>query len=289
MQSLESEIKHALDRVAPKTGASRILSEVMAYGVLSPGKRIRPRLALAAGELVGLTREQTLPFAIALEMIHCFTLLHDDLPCMDDDDFRRGRPTAHVKYGEALALLAGDALMPSAVEVFMEAADTVSARPSGARAFHRALMRFMRNVGPRGVVGGQALEMEFESNPKRTKRNDLERIHALKTGALFEAAILVPMDLAGISETQPRGQALQAFAVALGAAFQRADDLEDATNEPPLPHQSLLAFESAQTIRTQTLALLHGARRELELAWGQNADVLTAFSNEVIKKLEATS
>lgn len=242
------------------------LAESIRYSLLAPGKRIRPRLALACARMIGLDAKSALPAALAIEMIHCFTLIHDDLPCMDDDDFRRGRPSNHKAHGEAIALLAGDALMMIALDTFCESAEAT--KPAH---FARALRRFSWASGPRGVIGGQAAEALL--GPK-SKLPDLQRMHAMKTGALFSTALLLPMDLAGILETDPKGQAIARFAAALGLAFQMADDLEDAVQDSgatPSDPTSILFYRDANDARADATSQLQLATEALKAAWGEQA------------------
>jgi geranylgeranyl diphosphate synthase type II len=281
---LESSLARALERHLKGPGGAEPptppnLAESIRYSLLAPGKRIRPRLALACARLIGLDRETALPAALAIEMIHCFTLIHDDLPCMDDDDFRRGRPSNHKAHGEAIALLAGDALMMLALDTLSEAADT--AKP---QAFGRALRRFSWASGPRGVIGGQAAEALLGPG---SPISDLERMHAMKTGALFSAALLLPMDLAGILESEPRGKAIALFASALGLAFQIADDLDDAE---PSEATSILFYQSAAEARDAASRKLSFATQALREAWGESASTeLAGIASEVLGSLSAPS
>lgn len=281
---LERALAQALDRhLNDRDGQTPAnLAESIRYSLLAPGKRIRPRLTLACARMIGLDPAAALPAALAIEMIHCFTLIHDDLPCMDDDDFRRGRPSNHKVHGEALALLAGDALMMVALDTFAEAA-------SGVRApdFARALKRFAWASGPRGVIGGQAAESLLGA---RSKLPDLERMHAMKTGALFSASLLIPKDLAGIPDQGARGESIEHFAAALGLAFQVADDLdddiEDAKNEAREP-TSVLFYISAEQARTDTLRRLQAATQALCESWGaQTSSELKRIADEVAQSLK---
>jgi geranylgeranyl diphosphate synthase type II len=284
--SLEDALKSALERHLEgsdgKTPSN--LADAIRYSLLAPGKRIRPRLCLATAQLVGLSKAAALPAALALEMIHCFTLIHDDLPCMDDDDFRRGRPSNHKVHGEAVALLAGDALMMLALEVFMDSAPHVPAPD-----FLRALRRLAWASGPRGVMGGQAAESLL--NPQ-SKIEELETMHAMKTGALFSASLLLPKDLAGIPDksppgTAPRGETLARFAAELGLAFQVADDLDDAQTQGEAGKPtSVLFYQTAEKTRSETLARLNGATQALAAVWGAEPSAeLAAISDEVIRSL----
>jgi len=273
--NLEQELKAAFDRHTGKTTPAN-LAEAMAYSLLAPGKRIRPRLALQCGEMIGLPREAVLPGALALEMIHCFTLIHDDLPCMDNDDFRRGRPSNHKQFGEGMALLAGDGLVPLALDVFLDCAPHVRTENLAL-----ALRRFAWATGPRGVIGGQAAEALLSPSSKRA---EMDQMHAQKTGALFSAALLIPKDLAGISDHEPRGAAIDCFASELGLAFQIADDLEDGAKEASKP-TSVLFYVSREEASRETAQRLRSACEGLSSAWGAKAQPLLAIADEVLRAL----
>ena len=196
----------------------RRLREAIRYSLLAGGKRIRPMLVLAAGDLVGAPRPATLPFACAVEMIHTYSLVHDDLPAMDDDDLRRGRPTSHRVYGEGLAILVGDALLTEAF-VTMTAARGV---PAGR--IIAALAEVARAAGEVGMVGGQALDLAAEG--AALPLDELRAIHAAKTGALIRASVHVGAILGGARPGV--GRALARYGTALGLCFQITDDVLDA-------------------------------------------------------------
>lgn len=205
-----------------ESGETARLFEAMRYSLLGGGKRIRPVLLLEFCELFGGRTEDALPFACALEMIHTYSLIHDDLPCMDNDDLRRGRPTSHVVFGEAGATLAGDALLNGAYEVMLEA--VVSAEDP--RRMAKAAETIARAAGAYGMVGGQTLDMENETSSPDESR--LRRTDALKTGALFYAACTAGAIVAGADE---RGVAAAAeYAEKMGLAFQIVDDVLDVTS-----------------------------------------------------------
>lgn len=213
--------------------------------------------------------------AAALEMVHCFSLIHDDLPCMDDDDMRRGRPSNHKKFGEATALLAGDALLGAAFAAVLDVCD--QGVPAARAA--RAVQRLAHANGSRGMIGGQAAEMSLGSRPKLKA---MRAMHAQKTGALFEAALLMAADLAGVREGSPRFRALEAFSRALGAAFQVVDDLEDQEDHSPT---SILFYLSPQEAKRDTQRRLHQAEQSLKQALGSKALALLSISGEVGRKL----
>lgn len=257
------------------------LLEAIQYSLLAPGKRIRPRLCLTTSTMLGLNEAHVLPAALALEMYHCYTLIHDDLPCLDNDDMRRGRPSNHKVYGEGLALLAGDALFAMAFESF-----SGSASHFDSKGFLRALSRFTEMTGARGVIGGQALESAL--NPS-SQLEDLRRMHYAKTGILFSASILVPMDLAGIVESSSEGFALTRFARELGLGFQVADDLEDAEqdlrNGKSLTPTHVMYYLPREEAARQSREALQSACDGLTKIWGERATALVSIAQEVIKSL----
>jgi len=272
-QSFDLFLTKTINDLLPKECAKN-LSESIRYSLLAPAKRIRPRLLLASAEMLGLNAEDVMPAAAGIEMIHCFTLIHDDLPCMDDDDIRRGRPSNHKAFGEAIALLAGDALVPMALEVFLRC------RSSTTLGRDRAIFRFLEASGPRGVIGGQALE--FELNEESSQR-DLERVHESKTGALFAASILVPMDLAEIEEKSPQGLALSGFSHALGVSFQILDDLDD---EGDQRHLNILKHMSRQEAEAWITSRLGEAEKKIVGFFGKKSKELLAVSNELLSRVK---
>ena len=192
------------------------LQEAMEYSLLAGGKRIRPILALETCRLCGGDVEAALPFACGVEMVHTYSLIHDDLPAMDDDELRRGRPTNHIVYGEAAAILAGDALLTAAFEHLTKA-------ELPAERIAEAVMCLSRAAGSAGMVGGQALDMAGEG--RALSREELELLQSLKTGALISAAAELGCIAAG-GTTEQRSR-VRAYAQALGRAFQVRDDMLD--------------------------------------------------------------
>jgi len=193
------------------------LVESMRYSLLGGGKRIRPVLTLAACRFCGGEAERALPFACALEMLHTYSLIHDDLPCMDDDDFRRGRPTNHRVYGQATAVLAGDALLTTAFECIAKSPDlTATQLISAVRVLSEA-------AGPSGMVAGQILDMD--ETGRMSTLEQIRTIQSLKTGKLIVAAVQLGCIAAG-GDTASM-QALTTYAEKLGLAFQVQDDLLD--------------------------------------------------------------
>jgi geranylgeranyl pyrophosphate synthase len=192
----------------------------MRWSVFAGGKRFRPLLLFATGETFGAAEKLLLPTACALELIHTYSLIHDDLPSMDDDDLRRGKPTCHVRFGEATAILAGDTLQTLAFQTIAEETQLAS------EIRIRLITLLARASGtPGGMVAGQAEDLEAES--REVSGEELERIHRLKTGALIIAAARAGAIIAGASK--PELNAITAYAAQLGLLFQITDDLLDVT------------------------------------------------------------
>jgi geranylgeranyl diphosphate synthase type II len=192
----------------------------MRYSLMAGGKRLRPILAVAACEAVGGHLDAVIGYACALEMIHTYSLVHDDLPCMDDDDLRRGRPTNHKVFGEAIATLAGDGLLTDAFGLIAAAARSKGVPPE---VVIDVISELADAAGSAGMVGGQVLDLLAEGRPLTVQ--ELEHLHGRKTGALFVASVYGGARLGGANQHQL--EALRAYARALGLAFQVADDLLD--------------------------------------------------------------
>ena len=213
-------IEGALDQSLPRPqGPAGRLLEAMRYSLLAGGKRLRPILALAACEAVGGEIEAAMGLACAIEMIHTYSMIHDDLPCMDDDDLRRGKPTNHKVFGEAIATLAGYALLTDAFSVLIRM--TPSGVPRGALV--ETIEELSAAAGSPGMVAGQVLDLMDEGHAISV--TELEELHSRKTGALFVAAVVGGARLGGGDHVQLA--ALDAYARALGLAFQVIDDLLD--------------------------------------------------------------
>jgi geranylgeranyl diphosphate synthase, type II len=193
------------------------LEQAMRYSLLAGGKRIRPVLALATAAATGASPRSVLPAAAAIELIHTYSLIHDDLPAMDDDALRRGRPTSHVVFGDNVAILAGDGLFAEALRLFCERQEGPADRVLA------ALTELVRATGVGGMVGGQYMDVIEE--PLDADR--LRRLHGLKTGRLFAASVRIPLILANVGE--PETIKYRRFADELGVLFQIVDDILDVT------------------------------------------------------------
>lgn len=201
-------------------GPAAALVEAMAYSLFAGGKRLRPILCIAGAEAVGGAGRSVLPVACALELIHTYSLIHDDLPVMDNDDLRRGKPTNHKVFGEAMALLAGDGLLTEAFRLMSAVEPSRGLEP---KALLQAMHRIAEAAGHGGMVGGQAVDIQSEG--KEVALPVLEFIHAHKTGALIAASVSVGAILGGGSKAEV--EAITRYGRRIGLAFQVADDLLD--------------------------------------------------------------
>ena len=222
------EFERALDRWLP-TAAPAGLGVAMRYGVLDGGKRVRPLLVLAAAQAVGGLHEAALRAAVAVELIHAYSLIHDDMPCMDNDVMRRGKPTVHVQYGEAQAMLAGDAMQALAFEVLTPVAGDMPAIPDSTgvppELQAKLCSLLARSAGHAGMAGGQAIDLA--SIGLTLDEHALRDMHRRKTGALLQASVLMGVSCGTVDATA--WQALAEFGGAIGLAFQVVDDILDVT------------------------------------------------------------
>ena len=248
---IESALPQYLPEIDTPQGK---VSEAMAYSLLGGGKRIRGCLVLAMCELCGGELESALPIACAVEMVHAYSLIHDDLPCMDNDTLRRGKPTCHIQFDEATALLAGDALLTHAFSAVNSAyfngtlpADTVL----------RCISQLARAAGVEGMIGGQMIDIAHGSQPMTPEL--LEKMHSMKTGALIRASAVMGCLAAGA----PRDIVLQAdlYAARIGLAFQIVDDILDATGDSSTLGKST---SDAQNHKT-TYVTLYGEENAREM------------------------
>jgi farnesyl diphosphate synthase len=221
MKTVQVHVEEALGGFLPAAGSEPArLHEAMRYTVLGGGKRVRPLLVFAAGGLFGAELDVLMRAASAVEMIHAYSLVHDDMPCMDDDALRRGKPTVHVAYDEATALLVGDALQAQAFDVLAEETGVPAPRLV-------AMLRVLAGAaGSAGMCGGQAIDLD--SVGLSLTLEQLEHMHQLKTGALLRASVMLGA-LAGRDVSDAERRALDTYSNAIGLAFQVVDDVLDAT------------------------------------------------------------
>lgn len=217
----EAQLKN---RMVATPGTDTQLKAAMHYAVFNGGKRLRPLLVFAAAQAIGIETESVLAPACAVELIHCYSLVHDDLPAMDDDDLRRGRPTTHLAFDEATAILVGDALQALAYQLLAEDA-LIQTHPAGVL---RMLQELTDACGADGMAGGQAWDLQLEK--QQPDQLTLEHMFAMKTGALIRASVLMPCLLVNNLST-PALQSLRDFGDRVGLAFQIRDDLLDVEGE----------------------------------------------------------
>ncbi|OAK30163.1 farnesyl-diphosphate synthase [Bacillus wiedmannii] len=264
-------VEEKLVSYANELQCPNVLREAMAYSLEAGGKRLRPLLLFATLQAFGKEKNLGIGAACALEMIHTYSLVHDDLPCMDDDDLRRGKPTNHKVFGEAMAVLAGDGLLTYAFQVIM----AYEQKEISAEKKVRLVLELAKAAGPEGMVGGQVADMEAEG--KQLTIDELEYIHKHKTGKLLEFAVLAGSILSDATEEQE--EKLLAFAKYIGLAFQIRDDIldvegteeeigkpigSDVSNEKST-YTTLFTVDRAKDILEGTIAKAKGAIRSLQL------------------------
>ena len=275
-------VEGALARRFPARGPA--LRRAIRYSLLGGGKRLRPILALAAGEVAGASPRTVLPFACALELVHTYSLVHDDLPAMDDDDLRRGRPTSHRMFGEGVAILVGDALL---TEAFGLMAGVPHVPPARALA---AVAELARAAGEAGMVGGQALDLAAAGRDATLAQ--IRAIHRGKTGALFTAAVRMGALVAGSRPALLRR--LTTYGEELGLAFQIADDITDAAQAGDGRTDAALGKATYPAVLGTGGARAHAERardRALEAlaTLDSRADPLRAIVNLVVAQLDDTA
>jgi geranylgeranyl diphosphate synthase type II len=270
LDALRQDVDLALDRALPAKDAwPATIHEAVRYSLFAGGKRVRPLLVLAAGEAVNADSSEVMPLACAVEMVHTYSLIHDDLPAMDDDDLRRGKPTCHKVFGEAIAILAGDALLTRAFHLLVEApagsvTESVSRRLRAAAILGEA-------CGTTGLIGGQVMDLESEG--KEIGAADLERMHRAKTGALLSACVRGGAVLGGAwPEDEER---LARYASAVGLAFQIVDDVLDASEGAEQLGKT--AGKDAAALKA-TYVRIHGLERSRALSRELLAEAKAAVS-----------
>ena len=283
-----ASVNAALEKFLPEEDIlPENLHKAMKYSVMAGGKRIRPVLMMAACETVGGEVDRVVPVACSMEMIHTYSLIHDDLPAMDDDDFRRGKPTCHKVFGEAIAILAGDALLTQAF-VLLSAPETCALLPHGA--IRRIIHIIASKAGSFGMVGGQAVDIESEG--KQIDFPTLEYIHTHKTGGLILASVQAGA-LAGGADDEAFAH-LTRYGEAVGLAFQVADDILDLVGDQGLMGKTLGVDETRGKATYPSFFGLDAAReRAFELRdmavmalepFGARAEILRQIANFVVDR-----
>jgi geranylgeranyl diphosphate synthase, type II len=265
-------VEAALDAALPPVSAPvEGLCAAMRYGVFPGGKRIRPLLVLASTEVCGGIITDALPAATALELIHCYTLIHDDLPCMDNDMLRRGQPTCHVRYGEAMALLAGDALLTLAFEVVSRSRQAPA----------DLVLLLARAAGAEGVIAGQSVDLAA-AGQRVVAVDTLDYIHRNKTAALFQVALRAGAVAAGYRLADPVCLQLESFGLALGLAFQYVDDLLDDGKDQAFSSVTVLGLNE---VRQRAAAYTHEAIERIA-AFGDAGKPLRVLAQCMLKREE---
>lgn len=244
------------------------VAEAMKYSLSNGGKRLRPVFCLEFAACLGLSKKEALPFACALEYIHTYSLIHDDLPCMDNDDFRRGKPSCHKKFGEAVALLAGDALLTHAFQIITESELSDYKKIN-------AVSLLSQNSGACGMIGGQVIDLKYEKG--KPNLNQILSVHKLKTGALISAACLMGCIAGGATEKQMA--AASKFAYTLGIAFQIKDDILDVTGDSALLGKPVGSDAENNKTTYVTLEGLDKAQRDVQQLTDNAVVLLENFNN----------
>ena len=269
LTEIADRVTVALDQlIPPAQGPEADLMRAMRHSALANGKRMRPFYVIETGAIFEAPEKSLLRTAAALECVHCYSLVHDDLPCMDDDDFRRGQPTVHKAFNEATAVLAGDALLTLAFKIL---ANKETHQDAHIRL--KLLERLADNSGALGMVGGQMIDMLEDESPRDL--NTITRMQRLKTGALISYSVEAGAIIGGANEVER--QALHGFAHDLGLAYQISDDLLDATGDESDVGKPLRTDESAGKANFVTLLGVEQARERVRLLAAQAKEHLAIF------------
>lgn len=289
LEAWRVRMEAALERRLPPADAVPVrLHEAMRYSVLGGGKRIRPALVFATARAVGVSEDEVEAVACAIEMVHVYSLVHDDLPAMDNDDMRRGRPTCHKAFDEATALLVGDALQPLAFQLLARDPKL----PSSAAIRLKLTDTLAEAIGTFGMAGGQAIDLAVQG--KKLTIAEVEDMHARKTGALIRVSVLMAAECAVPALEANLFQALSRYANAVGLAFQIQDDLLDvmgdasmlgkatgADSERAKPtHPAVIGVPASQ----QRMKLLHNQAIQALTPFGSRADALRSLANWLLSR-----
>lgn len=279
-----AEVERVIKKyLPPEEGFQKTVIEAMNYSFLAGGKRLRPMLMMETYRLFGGEGTVIEPFMAAIEMIHTYSLIHDDLPAMDDDEYRRGQKTTHVVYGEAMAILAGDGLLNLAFETAVRALEE---EPGNARAV-KAMRILARNAGIYGMLGGQVVDVESEG--MQVGQEKLDFIYELKTGALIEASMLIGAVLGGADEEQQ--EVIRRAAGDVGLAFQIQDDILDVVGDQAVLGKPIGSDEKNEKTTYVTIRGLEQAAADVEMISNRAIDQVNSlpmqneFLNELLKYL----
>ena len=274
------QIENIIKKYLPEEeGYQKQVIEAMNYSFLAGGKRLRPMLMLETYRMFGGKSEVIEPFMAAIEMIHTYSLIHDDLPAMDNDEYRRGRKTTHIVYGEAMAILAGDGLLNFAYETALTALQTEQT-PNVAK----ALLVLSQKAGIYGMVGGQTVDVETDQTQSVT-RDQLDFIYKLKTSALIEASMLIGAILAGATKSEQK--IIEEAASEIGLAFQIQDDILDVTSSQEVLGKPVLSDEKNNKTTYVTLEGIEKSKHDVKQLSETAVDILYSLpgKNEFLEEL----
>ena len=276
LQQRVSEVETVIQKFLPEeTGYQKTVIEAMNYSVLAGGKRLRPMLMEETYRLFGGSSEVIEPFMSAIEMIHTYSLVHDDLPAMDNDEYRRGRKTTHVVYGEGMAILAGDGLLNYAFETALKAFDVEPANQN----IGKALQILAKKAGIYGMIGGQTADIEAEKMEQSKVTNDLLLfIHKNKTAALIESSMMIGAVLAGAKEDDVK--AVEKIAYNVGIAFQIQDDILDITSSLEVLGKMTGSDEKNNKVTYVTLNGMEKSKDDVEKLSKEAISLLDSFENK---------
>src|SRR6201981_619873 len=286
LRARQREIDRALDGYLPKASTRpTTLHKAIRYSLFAGGKRLRPILCLAAAEACGGKMDQALPFACAIECIHTYSLVHDDLPSMDNDDFRRGRPTCHKVFGEGIAVLAGDALLTIAFEIVSRA------KPTSRYDMSILLREIAVAAGSQKLIAGQVADLEAEG--KNVKRDQLQFIHQNKTAAILKTS--VRLGAMSANADSKKLSAVSRFGQRLGLAFQIIDDILDVTQTSEIlgksagkdvaaKKETYPAVIGLEKSRAEARRLTRQAHNALSVFRGDDAEALHALANYLLER-----
>lgn len=265
-------------KVKNTEGCLKTISDAQKYSLLNGGKRIRPFLVNRVCAMLGGSIEASMPYALAVEMIHTYSLIHDDLPCMDNDDFRRGKPSNHKAFGEANALLAGDALLTNA---FLAASSNAAVSPESNV---RAMAAIAKAAGDEGMIGGQIIDIDCEG--KKISFEELLKLHSLKTGKMIELSALLGCIAAGVSEDDEKSKSVCSYARKIGLAFQAIDDLLDVIGDEKTVGKSLSSdAENGKTTFLSFFDVNEVKKYARELTESAVEDISKTENSQTLKEL----
>lgn len=287
--SFENQLKAYIEKVnceleknfSERDCLQKLVYDAMSYSIMAGGKRLRPVISLAVCDMLGGETEDALRFGSAIEYIHTYSLIHDDLPCMDDDDLRRGMPTCHKKFGEANALLAGDGLLTGAFEYLSDMEKYKSVDPA---TVIRAISAIAKAAGCDGMIGGQVVDLECEEK-ENVSEETLNYLHYRKTGALIRVAATVGALAAGASDADIR--TVELFAEKLGLAFQIQDDILDCIGDESVLGKPIGSDAENGKTTYVTLMGLEGARKKSDAVTAEAVGLLEKYGEKAnfVKKL----